>query len=61
MKEYLDLFNGLIKLLEIGNKRKDKHYEHFVHICYENAREIRDNFIYIFEENERLIEQKKMP
>jgi hypothetical protein len=59
LKEYLDLFNGLIKLLEIGNRRKDKHYEYFVHICYESAREIRDNFLHIFEENERLIEQKR--
>lgn len=59
MDAFVNAFESAIKLLELRHKRKDKYYEQFVHVCYESAQAVRDDFIAIFTENEGLIRNKR--
>ncbi|EGQ8093409.1 TPA: hypothetical protein RQK93_004392 [Vibrio vulnificus] len=59
MDSLIKAFDYTIKLFEIRNKRKDRHYEQYVHVCYESAKLVRDDFIAIFKENENILQSQK--
>lgn len=59
IKPLIKAFEHGIKLIQIRNNRKSKHYNQFVEVCYENAKIVRDDFISIFKENDRLLKEKQ--